>query len=72
MRNRPLPWSSLLLLMLALPAPAAEPPKPGNGIHYVYLIRHGIYDPDTSRMTDDFASNGLNALGDSDRSIQRG
>jgi len=40
-------------------APAA---KPGTGIHFIYLIRHGVYDRDTT-ATDDRVSNGLNALG---------
>lgn len=53
----------ILFLVSALPALAADPPKPGAGIHYVYLIRHGIYDPDTSRNADDVVTNGLNALG---------
>ena len=56
-------WTPLLLLSSALPSRAADPPKPGAGIHYVYLIRHGIYDPDTSRNADDVVTNGLNALG---------
>ena len=34
----------------------------GTGIHYVYLVRHGIYDRD-SLATDDRMANGLNALG---------
>jgi serine/threonine-protein phosphatase PGAM5 len=32
------------------------------GVHYVYLVRHGLYDRDTT-ATDDRTSNGLNALG---------
>jgi len=56
-------WTPLLLLGAALPSRAADPPRPGAGIHYVYLIRHGIYDPDTSRSADDVVTNGLNALG---------
>ena len=49
------------------PAPAANPATPADsarsarGIHYVYLIRHGIYDRDTT--ADDRVGNGLNALG---------
>ena len=42
------------------PAPAAS--GAGTGVHYVYLIRHGIYDRDTT-ATDDRVANGLNALG---------
>jgi len=38
--------------------PAAAP----SGIHFVYLVRHGIYDRDTS-ATDDRVANGLNKLG---------
>ena len=34
----------------------------GKGIHFVYLVRHGIYDRDTT-ATDDRVGNGLNALG---------
>lgn len=52
-----------VLLALALPAAAADAPKPGTGIHYVYLIRHGIYDPDSDRNVDDVVANGLNAVG---------
>src|SRR5262245_34360678 len=47
----------------ALPAPAADSAGAGAGIHYVYLIRHGIYDPDPDRNADDVVANGLNALG---------
>ncbi len=43
-------------------AHAQAPARPGNGVHYVYLIRHGIYDRDTL-ATDDRVANGLNALG---------
>lgn len=56
-------WSALWLAGLVLPALAAEPAKPGTGIHYVYLIRHGIYDPDPDKNADDVVANGLNALG---------
>jgi serine/threonine-protein phosphatase PGAM5 len=63
MKNPRILWTPLLLLATALPAFAADPPKPGAGIHYVCLIRHGIYDPDTSRNADDVVTNGLNALG---------
>jgi len=56
----------LCLLCLAVsPAaaqmPAATPPA-GQGVHYIYMVRHGIYDPDTT-ATDDRVSNGLNKLG---------
>lgn len=33
-----------------------------TGVHYIYLVRHGIYDPDPS-VTNDSLGNGLNALG---------
>ena len=42
-------------------APAAAA-APKTGVHYVYLVRHGIYDRDTL-ATDDRVANGLNALG---------
>lgn len=55
----------LLLALLATAAPAwaqgAGAKKP-NGTHYVVLIRHGMYDYD-STVTDDTQGNGLNALG---------
>jgi serine/threonine-protein phosphatase PGAM5 len=44
----------------ASPAPSAA--RAGKGIHYVYLIRHGIYDRDPA-VTNDSTGNGLNALG---------
>lgn len=37
------------------------PPRPPRGVHYVYLIRHGMYDRDS--LSDDRTGNGLNALG---------
>ena len=44
--------------------PGAQPVNAmtGKGVHYVYLVRHGIYDRDTT-ATDDRVANGLNALG---------
>lgn len=45
----------------ASPAAAVDSSKSGRGIHYVYLIRHGIYDRDTT--ADDRVGNALNALG---------
>ena len=44
--------------------PGAQPvaTNAGTGIHFVYLVRHGIYDLDTT-ATDDRVANGLNALG---------
>jgi serine/threonine-protein phosphatase PGAM5 len=61
--RRLLPW--LLLCIAVSPAAAqmrdaAQPT--GKGVHYVYMVRHGIYDRDTT-ATDDRTSNGLNALG---------
>ena len=49
-----------------LVAPCASPAlagaaSPGSGTHYLYLVRHGTYDPD--RNAGDPAGNGLNALG---------
>jgi serine/threonine-protein phosphatase PGAM5 len=62
--NRSSMFVALSLMLLAVtPALAADPPQPGTGIHYVYLIRHGIYDPDPDRNADDVVANGLNALG---------
>lgn len=43
------------------PDPPAAAAPAGKGIHYVYLIRHGIYDRDDK--VDDRVGNGLNALG---------
>lgn len=55
-----------LLLTCAVPAAAQAPPaggaRPGTGIHFIYLVRHGIYDRDTT-ITDDRVGNRLNALG---------
>jgi serine/threonine-protein phosphatase PGAM5 len=63
-------WRSMaLLLMVALPAAAADPTTPGIGIHYVYLIRHGDYDRDPDRNADDVVSNGINALGHEQASL---
>src|SRR5690242_4351536 len=63
MRRRLLWW--LLLCLTVSPAAAqmhdATPP-PGQGVHFIYLVRHGIYDRDTA-ATDDRVGNGLNALG---------
>lgn len=63
----------LSLAVLALAALGVEPEDavavpgegsrhPTAGIHYLYLVRHGIYDRD-STASDDRVSNGLNALG---------
>ena len=57
---------AVLLLTCSVPAfaqaPTAPGAPPGTGIHFVYLVRHGIYDLDTT-ATDDRVANGLNALG---------
>jgi serine/threonine-protein phosphatase PGAM5 len=58
-------WLWCVLCVIASPVAAQAPgaaPKPPAGIHFIYLVRHGIYDRDTS-ATDDRTSNGLNALG---------
>ena len=58
-------WLCCLLCIAVTPAAGQTPaaaPKAGTGVHFVYLVRHGIYDRDTS-ATDDRVSNGLNALG---------
>ena len=58
-------WLLCLLCIAVTPAAgqmrdAAQPT--GRGVHFLYLVRHGIYDRDTT-ATDDRVSNGLNALG---------
>jgi len=61
-QNRSLKQLALLVTMLAvLPVRAADAPKTAQGVRYVYLIRHGMYDRDDS--ADDRLANGLNALG---------
>jgi serine/threonine-protein phosphatase PGAM5 len=50
------------VLGLAGPARAADAPATGTGVHYVWLIRHGHYDRD-STVDDDVSGNGLDALG---------
>ena len=63
-RGRTLRAACLAWLVVgAFPARAADPAPAGAGIHYVYLIRHGIYDPNPDRNADDVVANGLNALG---------
>jgi serine/threonine-protein phosphatase PGAM5 len=51
----------VLLALTAARAGAADAPKAEQGVRYVYLIRHGMYDNDAK--TDDRVGNGLNALG---------
>ena len=58
-------WLWCLLCIAVTPAAgqmrdAAQPTA--RGVHYLYLVRHGFYDRDTT-ATDDRVSNGLNALG---------
>ena len=43
-------------------APAGSAAPAGTGVHYVDMVRHGIYDLDTT-ATDDRLANGLNKLG---------
>ena len=66
----------LLVLLLATSASGARAQSParslpgaqpvhsvaGQGVHYVYMVRHGNYDRDTS-ATDDRVANGLSPLG---------
>lgn len=56
-------WVLLVLvaMLTGSNAGAAGPPRPGPGVRYVYLIRHGMYDRDD--RVDDRVGNGLNALG---------
>jgi serine/threonine-protein phosphatase PGAM5 len=54
-------FALLLAFSVTLPICAAAAPAPAQGVHYIYLIRHGIYDRDTTQ--DDIIGNGLNALG---------
>ena len=62
MRHQRLSLLSFALLLLSSGlALAADVPRAGTGIHYVYFIRHGIYDRDST--TDAVTGNGLNALG---------
>ena len=64
--KRPLIAVALLLLAATshaqIKSDAALAAKPGTGLHFVYMVRHGIYDRDTT-ATDDRVANGLNALG---------
>jgi len=57
---RPAALLAAVALVLPLAANAADAPR-GTGIHYVYLIRHGIYDRDST--ADEITGNGLNAMG---------
>lgn len=56
---------ALLLLLTTSLAAAQTTPAPApapKGVHFIYLIRHGMYTPDTVN-TDDRVSSALNALG---------
>lgn len=61
-------WLRSLLLLAVIGACAAavpvraQSPARARGVHYLYLIRHGHYDYD-STVTDDTKGHGLNALG---------
>lgn len=55
------PASPAALMATAMPG-AAPPSARPHGIHYLYLVRHGAYDPDTVD-TDDRTGSPLNALG---------
>ena len=64
MIRKPIGGIALLACCLALAgatARAADAPAP-KGVHFIYLIRHGAYDPDTVQ-TDDRIGSALNALG---------
>lgn len=50
-----------MLIAVGAHAQLATPPAKPGGVHFVYLIRHGIYDRDTTK--DDVSGNGLNELG---------
>lgn len=52
---------ALIVTMAGPVAAQGAAPRPA-GVHYVYMIRHGMYDRDTL-ATDDRVANGLNALG---------
>jgi serine/threonine-protein phosphatase PGAM5 len=56
--------ASLLCAGAARAADAPRPagaPKPPDGVRYLYLVRHGMYDRDD--RADDRVGNGLNVLG---------
>lgn len=61
--RRTLPWWLLLIALSPAAGQMREATQPaGRGIHFVYLVRHGAYDLDTT-VTDDRTGNGLKALG---------
>lgn len=56
--------SAAVLITLAALGLVSTPPTvraQGSGTHYLVLVRHGIYDRDTT--TDEVSGNGLNPLG---------
>jgi serine/threonine-protein phosphatase PGAM5 len=53
--------AALSLAPVARAADAPVPPKP-RGVHFIYLVRHGVYDRDTVN-TDDRVGSALNPLG---------
>jgi serine/threonine-protein phosphatase PGAM5 len=50
-----------MVMALCASRAAADAASLGSGTHYLYLVRHGIYEPD--RNAGDPADSGLNALG---------
>jgi serine/threonine-protein phosphatase PGAM5 len=56
-----LPIIAALLVLAAPGVHAADSSPPPRCVHFVYLIRHGLYDRDS--LADDRVGNGLNALG---------
>jgi serine/threonine-protein phosphatase PGAM5 len=55
-------WTLAFALLMTFLAPVRAVGQGAGGVHYVYLVRHGIYDRDTT-VTDDRLGNGLNTLG---------
>jgi serine/threonine-protein phosphatase PGAM5 len=60
--NRFLLSAALLLACAGGARAQGAPAAPKTGVHYIYMVRHGIYDRDTL-ATDDRVANGLNSLG---------
>jgi broad specificity phosphatase PhoE len=57
------PWILLLATLVTFPGETAAQSgaTQAKGVRYLYLVRHGIYDRDST--ADDVTGNGLNALG---------
>jgi serine/threonine-protein phosphatase PGAM5 len=55
-------WCLLCVVVVSPAAGQMREATPPAGVHYLYMVRHGIYDLDTT-ATDDRVGNGLNALG---------